>query len=1391
MSIRINFFILYAFFIFWILNITLTKRNDIYNFNDIEKLTDEMVCNESQVYNEKQNKCIDNYCLDKENQFYYNEDCVDKCPNYWGWNELYKICRNCSKMGLFFENYKCVKECSQNSKKAADEKICFQCEEGKFYSYGDCLPECKENSITHFREDYCTYCPDDQYYFNNKCINKCEEPYISKKVDPTHNCSLCDIDTYYVSGNCYPSCGLNAYSLEEDRSCHLCFCNDNGKCTNSSICKCDYVNYFGDSCEFYRKDLNDTYRIIPLNNKALFTNVTFFTFEKSRSYKKIKWEFYLNNDEVTSNPEYKKFFITGTNEEIFGIGPNLDFIKYKKILLRLKITCNNDEVVEKEIRIYGQKLDIESEHTVKGLNNDNQDEFSGSEEIELIPMKYKIEIEQTKYTNSDQYKFYYKFSFLDEYNEEFPLSDFITPRSLRTYYIPFAKKFIVTLKNDRGEITSNEANFDYEDYFDYKNNNNLTSDFDKYNNIEKIFNLMILFKNGQEIPQIDFKLKDFINSNYKNFLNEDGFYKENNSTIKYAEPKLLFALINYIIINQKESTELINESLKKCVDSLNDNVKLSKYDIISLIRTIENLYCKYNEKDMNNNDNTNKLDYNELFNKINNYLSLKLYPGEGIKIIGNKTILLTYRFGEYDKFISILSDNITSKVNISDIKSYSYEDYGLNENTKINNEETFLYFNESLFDYIKNYIKKESNNSQNIALNVFIVNNIKNDGKNNSNDNYLVNINFFDLNKKTNINNIPLKEDELYSIKFNYKNENKKNTDKKNSESDKFYAPYNYSNVFCYPKNYEKNKSHYCYTYFDYKNNIIECKCNVIDEISIIEDKELSNFYKSLQFESVNYDNINKVSKRFIFVFLILLLIPGLIFLLYDIFKINKYINNKEGLSFEEKRRDYYNDVKIYTDTKYSFPIYVIFNKFPYCQAFNPGFYTSPKYIRHLIVITGILLGFVLNLIPFFFFIPFEEKQILIDKRDINVDEKNIHSIEIIYKYFNLEFFLALISLICVHIFIRIFNKILKIDEKNSNYWKKIKDLFKDYVYFKIKKNIYLGKNFSRIKNRMKAVYNVCGRFMLNKNIMNHPERNKKLENYLKYTGKMNKTNILNINNKIEVNDNNDSNNKNALLYQLPKNDEEENNIINTGYEPPKLNIKINLNPENTIDINSVVLSSYGKGKNLKISDNLKKLKVFKSENFQINKITDNKFGLTNNSICRFEKIKNRYITTNKPCKPILDKKNINKESTLTICHNNNLSIYNVEEYNIINENDISGPNEKDYSLLIIMTCVLGTIFLLLLVLSVVMIKKLMNEFEYFMVKIWMLCTILVLFIIYFLIYFVKIIIASILLFNCYHSRNKGCFIKFMFKIFVDKSLIYMFKVRNYITKYRREFVNI
>ena len=1350
--------------------------------------------------------------------YYYNNKCVEKCPDYFAYIGTNNTCKNCSENvdEKYFEDGKCVKECSPNAKKVYDKNICFTCsEEAKYYSYGGCVSNCPDFSVTNKLEKYCSYCADDQFFFNYKCIDKCKEPYKSSSKNRTNVCEQCPDGQFYSSGICIDSCEFDTYGLKEDKSCHLCYCNkNNGNCNNSHICNCT-TNYFGENCEFYRQNKIDNLEILPLNKKGLKTGVNFFGFNLSNNivYNEINWGFSLENQELTSKPEYQKYFITGNKEEIFGINPYLYSEKNNFIKLYLSIKDNKNISYYDEIRISAQNLGIETSHNVNFLEPKFQDTLDSK-----IPMKTFIEIDQNVYSNSEQYKYYYKFSFLDEYNEEIPLTNYNHDRTLITYYIPFAKEYLVNLKNDRGELIKsdvenknsdvynkyNESYFNSINIKDFINNNN------EYNDIEKIIIFSIISKNKTlNIDELD-SIINYINNNYENFLNENGFYKINNETnkniINYSEPKVLFALINSLIINQEnilnyEISIKIIDCLKKGVDLLNYSIKLNKEDIISLIRTIEQLLLNNYEKNITKNETerTNLMDnFSYLFNKINNYLSLKLYPGEGIKIIGNKIILFSYRFGSYDKLISISSNNLNLLVNVSDITTYSYDDYGLNEENSLNNEETFLYFDENTYKYIQN----ELNISKNITLNIYIINNIKNNtviNQTDEEDNYLVNLQFFDLENKKNNTNITLKEDLLYSIKFKYKNENKK-VNKNINKNDKFSLKYNYSDVFCYPKNYKEDKNNYCFTYFDYEKDIIQCKCNVIDDISIVENQTLANFYKSLQFETVKYKYLNGVTKRFLVSFIILLLIPGLIFLLCDLFKAKKFINNNKGLTFSEKRREYYNEVKIYTDTKLTFPIYSLFNKFPYCEAFNSGYYTSPKYIRHLIVITAILFGFILNLIPFFFFIPFEEKQILIDKRDINDDKENIHSIEIIDKYLNWGFIFAFISLILVHLFIKLFNKILKIDEKNMNFWKNIKDIFKDYTYFTIKKSIYLGKNFGRIKNRMKALYAVCGRFLLNKNIMNHPNRSKKLENYLKYTGKLNKINLSNNNKKIEINDLNKKENKEIIIkehisYELPNNNniinDNGNNIINTEYQPPKLDLNIKL--EMPIDINLGVNSSYENNKKIKLSDNLKKINPNKAENFQISNIAENKFDLSKNSIYRFEKIKNKYIHSKNTAKYDFSKKkmNINNESPLTIDYNNNISIHNIEEFNNFITNDISGSSGKDLGILILMTLVIGFIFVLLLFLSVIMIKKLMNEFEYFMVKIWMLCTFLVLFVVYFFIYFIKIIIASILLFNFYHSRNNGCFMKFMFKIFVDKSLIYMFKVRNYITKYKREFINI
>ena len=865
----------------------------------------------------------------------------------------------------------------------------------------------------------------------------------------------------------------------------------------------------------------------------------------------------------------------------------------------------------------------------------------------------------------------------------------------------------------------------------------------------------------------------------------------------YSEPKLLFSLINLIIISQNKildytNCQIIIDSLKKCVDLLNENknIKLTSKDIISLLRTIEQLHDAYN-KNLNlteNEKNTYLSDFYYLFDKINNYLSLKLHPGEGIKIIGNRTVLFSYNLGFYQQSLAISSNNLTSPANISNINSYSYENYGLNEEICGNNGETFLCINENLYKNIQNNLKdKGYDDIKKISLNIYIVNNIKDNEINeknneNENDNYLVRFHFCDLNEKNIINNLKTDKNLFYFLEFSYKNEKKKLSfiGKIDDKDSIFYMPYNYSNVFCYPNNYPKNTTYYCFTYFDYITHIIQCKCNIIDEIAIIENKELSNFYKSLQFKTVKYTYFSGVTKIFIIIFLVLLLIPGLIFLLFDINKINNHIN-KLGKDSKEKRREYYNQVKIYENSRITFPIYSTFNKFPYCEAFYASNYTTPKYIRHLIVITALLLGFILNLIPFYFTLPFKEKQLLIDKRDIRVDEDEIHSIGIINKYFVRGIIYALISLIFVHLFIKLFNRILKIEEKN------IKDIFKDYVYFNIKKKRYFGKNFERIKNRMKAFYVICGRYLLNKNIMINPERNKKLENYLKYSGKTNK--LIN-NDKIEIKNNYFGTKSGSLIYELPDNDNSEDNNINISqYQPPKS--IININKSN--NINSTVLSSFEKEKNIKLGDFIKQLNPVKSDNFQINGINNNIFGIDNNSINRLEKIKNKYINTNKfnPNNYLKRQQNQNKKNALLIYYNNNLSYINSGDYIVNNKNDIIGENSKEFRLLVLNTFILGFIFFLLIIVSILLIKKLMNEYEYFMVKIWLLSSVLILFFAYFLIYFIKITIGSILLFNCISRRKNGLIVKYMFKIFVDKRLIYMFKIRNYITKYRREFINI
>ena len=1394
-------------------------------------------------------------CKDK-GKFLENEECVNNCPEKKGWNETDNICVNCSEYDLFLQDNRCVVKCKEGSRINPDDKICGTCPDAQPYiSGGNCVEKCPYNSFLNINTKTCTYCSDDTYFFNGKCIDYCEEPYVPEIKEGRKSCIECGKDKWYVAGKCQTDCENGSFLTLDDKSCHICYCNNNGKCTNktSNECTCfikereknniNFIDkYFGHSCEFSRtfKDDEDEdgryLKIEPFYNTSINSNVSLFTFSLTKpglkidyKYAEIEWKFYRLKEELTSKPKYKKYFVTGTNEKIFGINPKLyDLEMPNYIHLTVKIA---GQKFDDEIKVYIQNMEDIIKFQYNVIFSDSKFQETGNL---YIPMRSKVEINQSSYTNDNQYKFYYQFSFLDENNEEFLLSNYVVNRSLLTYYIPFAKQYIVNMKNDRDEIKRYVIPKDDSDVYNNYDNNEFKSistikNEPKYNNIEKLFAFMIMLNSNKKIlDQNDFN--DLIDFFTNSFINVNGTFTTNddsNHLINYFEPKLIFSLLNHLIISHKKDMQFdyiknilntLEKYLNLLIEQNEDILNFTSSDLISLLRTIEQLHNVYNENvTQAENDRLGILNqFYILFDKINIYLSQRLFPGEGIKIIGNRTVLLSYRLGFYQEVLSISSNHLTSPANISNISSYTYEDYGLNENEENceKNGKRFLCMKKDIYSNIKNKLTQNGRDDINdISFNIFIDNNLQKEEQNSTdNDNYLVHFQFYNIKNKTTITSNMTDNSLFYTLEFVYKNEKMK-TDKKSfiqvfneeeNKNDLFYIPYNYSKIFCYPKNYEKSDKYYCFTRFNYSSNVIQCKCNIIDDISIIENEDLANYYKSLQFKSVNYSYTNKVAKYFVIIFLFLLLIPGLLFLLFDIYKVNKTIRKEYGSDFKETRREYYHEVKSYTDTKFTFAIYSTFNKFPYCSAFTASHYTSPKYIKHLLVITAILLGFVLNLIPFFFTLPFEERQILMDKRDIEVDEEEIHSIRLNRKSVYRGLIFSVISLICVHFFIKMFSKILKFDEKSASYWKNIKDIFKDFMYSEIKKKFgqNLKENLKLLEIRMKAFTAICGKYMLNKNIMTHPNRNKKLENYLKYNGKSGKINLLLVNNKIEINDENKNNSNNLsnesehLLYEIPDNkniiNDSENNINVKKYNPP--NLKINLNKNASVNKNSVISSSFGINNEIKLGDFLKTIKPIKTESFQYNLETYKKFGITNNTICRFEYIKNKYINSGRSydSKRIQNRivNNQEVESPLCVHYNNNISIIKIENYLEFNNNK-SNQKRREFPLLITVTIILGLIFFFLLFISIIIIKYLMNIYEYFMVKIWFLCTFMIIFALYFLFYFIKIGIASILLFNCYNKRKNGCFTRILFRIFVDKNLIYMFKIRNYITKYRREFINI
>ena len=106
----------------------------------------------------------------------------------------------------------------------------------------------------------------------------------------------------------------------------------------------------------------------------------------------------------------------------------------------------------------------------------------------------------------------------------------------------------------------------------------------------------------------------------------------------------------------------------------------------------------------------------------------------------------------------------------------------------------------------------------------------------------------------------------------------------------------------------------------------------------------------------------------------------------------------------------------------------------------------------------------------------------------------------------------------------------------------------------------------------------------------------------------------------------------------------------------------------------------------------------------------------------------------------------------------------------------------------IYISAILMLIIILLIIIAMFLIKYILNKFDKFILNAWIKPIIILLTIGNLLLYYLKMLIGSFLLFHCYHLRKKRCIVRCLFWIFVDKSMIQFYKIKNLITKYKKEF---
>ena len=1359
--------------------------------------------------------------------------------------EYCEYCRSIGDKGWFIEEGNCVPVCSYGYFiNDTENKLCDFCDNNTFYVQNNemCMDKCPKGT-RKTNNKTCIFCTKDEYYIeeNNegKCLKYCNQEIrenISISVGSTNysynECVYCNESQIVANDKCIDCSGY----LYNNSICYQCFCgHENFTCYNGSS-QCDCFNsshYYGYSCQFYsEEDINEKEMIIvSMNgNRLIKTGPNFFTYSFKDNTELSKdcsfnWKFYIDNKEVTEDKTFKEMFITSNNEAVFGINKNVfENNNYKDFSLSLEIYLNRN-------KRYSHKISL---IIIESFEYESRIDKGENSALELKELNRNIELVNKKDIEKVyKGKYYFQYGLVDNNNERIPLTNYIDSEKIDINTI-CSQGYFINIKNDREEVKRIEQIMSNCKFLSLKLNEILNLNSEVSYKAEQIL-LLISNLRKNNYDEIDdnslSELFKFVDDSISTMINSEGYWediKKDNymKNITYSEPKLIFSLIYHLsklikkdLIPKNNITHFFDfyENIFEKVfkETPISNKTLSDSDIKSLFRTIDNLYDICIEKDLNVGNR-----FVQTLDNLSKYLAYISYPSMTTEFRGKRISFFTYNLGLHENSISFPYIYTNFDTKLDDLSTYIYNNWYLNEQQSCDQmKETLFCLNiENHLDLKKKIFN--NNNISNAFISLYLLPEInsaneKNDpnidesliGDDEDIDKITVNKNFsmiFKLFKNENENIVEINDKAIkaeFEFPFNLNADKEEKKQKKKSGLDKYglnvtESPDN-SDLFCHTKNmYNIAGSKYpCFTHFDYAKKKVRCSCNIIsgDELFVKRDASFAQDVIDYQFQKEHFSMKYKYILFIVYIFLFLLLIPEIFYLLHDIKKESKIIKENK-INIEDERKNSYIEARKYCGKGiFLFSFYLTLNKFPYFSAFNKYYKTYPKFLRHLVISIGLLIGFIMPLVPYLF-ISFSERDTFIGQRDINFMDSEIETIPS-DKYKILSSIFSILGLIFGNLFIYICSKILDYEKDEIDIWLKIKTICKDYIYYDIKSEVLLGAIWNKIKLRMFSYYYICGKYILKNN--KKIKKSNKFEEYIVHSSRNYETKKTHSNNFNDLDEilpsiSRDSNNLNisrAINSSRTEKSFELGKIENEDrYEESDILLDKNLN-ENLQMKRYEIQKKYMKKVNPKIRANLN-LKICKPDNFKLDK--RNKYDKSKRQIERFEKVRNKYIYVHKKhdinAIEIDDSLFEDKNHLIISQQNNYFYIPNKSFINLNKGNTSSNASINIIKKFIIISAILMLIFTLLIIITLYLVKEVLNKFDEFILKAWIVPLIIVITILNFVLYYLKMLIASFLIFHYYYLRKKNCFVKFLFWLFVDKAMIQRYKVKNLITKYKKEF---